>query len=107
LGADFAVGEQRAPDPVLADDPMAVRAGLGGADRGTHRLLHPRRHRVLYSLRLLVDLVPGDPEDVGEEALDQAVAGDDRLGVAAPVIGAAQGLFGLAREVAIVAQGVA
>jgi hypothetical protein len=64
---------------------VAVRAGLGVADRGAHALLEHRRHRVLEALGLLVDLVPGDAEDVGEEALDQAVAADDPLGVLARV----------------------
>ncbi len=60
---------------------MAVRAGLGVADRREHALLEHRRHRVLQPLGLLVDLVPGDAEHVGQEALDQAVAADDVLGV--------------------------
>ena len=60
------------------DDRVAVRAGLRVADRGEHALLEHRGHRVLEALGLLVDLVPRDPEDVGEEALDQPVAADDR-----------------------------
>ena len=66
------------------DDRVAVRTGLGVADRGEHALLEDRRHRVFEPLGLLVDLVPRDAEDVGEEALDQAVAPDDRLGVSRP-----------------------
>ena len=61
------------------DERVAVRAGRRVADRRQHPLLEHRRHRVLQPLGLLVDLVPGDPEDVGEEALDQPVAADDRL----------------------------
>ena len=45
---------------------------------------------MLEPLGLLVDLVPGDPEDVGEEALDQAVALDDLLGVVAAAVGEAE-----------------
>ena len=67
-----------------ADDRMAVRAGLRVADRGEHALLEHRAHRVLEALGLLVDLVPRDAEDVGQEALDQAVAADDALGVVEP-----------------------
>ena len=70
---------------VAGVDRVAVRAGLRVADRGEHALLEHRRHRVLEALGLLVDLVPRDPEDVGEEALDQPVAADDALGVLAPL----------------------
>ena len=72
-------------DALLAgslDDRVAVRAGLGVADRRQHPLLEHRGHRVLEPLGLLVHLVPGDAEHVGEEALDQPVAADDRLGLA-------------------------
>ena len=70
------------PSIAFADlDRVAVRAGLRIADRGKHALFEHRRHRVLHALGLLVDLVPRDPEHVGKEALDQAVAADDRLGV--------------------------
>ena len=60
-----------------------------------------RRHRVLEPLGLLVDLVPRDPEDVGEEALDQPVAADDALGVLAPVVGEGERLVGGPGDVAV------
>ena len=72
---------------VPAHDRVAVRAGLGVADGGEHALLEHRRHRVLEALGLLVDLVPGDAEHVGEEALDQAVAAHDALGVLGARVG--------------------
>ena len=62
-----------------------------------HALLEPRRHRVLHALGLLVDLVPRDAQDVGQEALDQAVAADDRLGVLAAVLGERERLVLVAR----------
>src|SRR5919108_4684044 len=39
-----------------------------------------------------MDLVPWDTQDVGEEALDEAVAAHDRLGVPTTVGGEGQGL---------------
>ena len=81
LGAGLDVGEQHAVLACPLDERVAVRAGRRVADRREHALLEHGRHRVLESLGLLVDLVPRDPEDVGEEALDQAVATDDRLRV--------------------------
>ena len=77
--ADLDVGERHAAEPRPGDDRVPVRAGLGVADRGEHAFLEHRRHRVLEPLRLLVHLVPGHAEHVGEEALDQAVAADDAL----------------------------
>jgi hypothetical protein len=47
-------------------------------------LLEHGRHRVLEALGLLVDLVPRDAEDVGEEALDEPVAADDALACSWP-----------------------
>ena len=79
--ADGDVGQRHARQALAGDDRMAVGAGLGVADRGEHALLEDRRHGVLQALGLLVDLVPGNAEHVGEEALDQAVAADDALGV--------------------------
>ena len=81
--AGLDVGQQSALLARALDDRVAVGAGLGVADRGEHALLEHRRHRVLQALGLLVDLVPGDAEHVGEEALDQAVALDHRLGLVA------------------------
>ena len=91
-GAGLDVGEQHAVLARALDDRVAVRAGRRVADRRQHPLLEHRRHRVLEPLGLLVDLVPGDAEDVGEEALDQPVAADDRLGVVAPLVGERQRL---------------
>ena len=80
------VGQRHALDPVAGVDRMPVRARLRVADRGQHALLELRRHRVLEPLGLLVDVVPGDPQHVGEEALDQPVAADDALRVLEPVV---------------------
>ena len=60
-GADLDVGERHAGYAGTGDDRVAVRAGLGVADRGEHALLEHRRHRVLQTLGLLVHLIPGDP----------------------------------------------
>ena len=78
LRAGLDVGEENALLASPLHDRMAVRAGLGVADGGEHALLEHGGHRVLHPLGLLVDLVPRDAQDVGEEALDQAVAADDR-----------------------------
>ena len=86
---------------VAGHDRVAVRAGLRVADRGEHPLLEHRRHRVLEPLGLLVDLVPRDPEHVGEEALDQAVAADDALGVLGARVGERDRLVARARDVAV------
>ena len=71
-------------DALLARlSPIGCPCGhvCGVADRGQHPLLEHRRHRVLEPLGLLVDLVPGDPEHVGQEALHQPVPAHDRGGV--------------------------
>ncbi len=81
------VCERHAGDARADADRVSMRAGGGVADRRQHALLEHRRHRVLEPLGLLVHLVPGDPEDVGEEALDQAVAADDLLGLALARLG--------------------
>ena len=56
---------------------------------------------MLDPLGLLVDLVPGDAEDVGEEALDHAVATDDLLGLGPAVVGERRILSSLAGHVAV------
>ena len=81
LRADLHVGERNAREAGAGDYRMTVWAGRGVADRGQHFLLEHRRHRVLQALGLLVDLVPRHPEHVRQEALDQAVATHDSLGV--------------------------
>ena len=78
------VGQGDAREAAAGHDRVAVGAGLGVADGGHHALLQHGRHRVLQALGLLVDLVPGHPEDVGEEALDHAVAAHDVLRVRGP-----------------------
>jgi hypothetical protein len=78
-----------------------VWAGLGVADRGHHALLEHRRHRVLQALGLLVDLVPGDSQHIGEEALDQPVTADDRLGVRSAVVREHERFVGVALDVAV------
>ena len=95
------VGQRHALDPVGRRDRVAVRAGLRVADRGEHPLLEDGRHRVLQALGLLVHLVPRDPEDVGEEALDQPVAAHDALGVLAARVGEVDRLVGGAGDVAV------
>ena len=99
--AGLAVGERHAVDAAAGVDRMAVRARLGVADGGEHPLLEHRRHRVLDPLRLLVHLVPRDPEHVGEEALDHPVAAHDVLGVLAAGVGEGQRAVGPARDVAV------
>ena len=83
LGALLDIGQRHAGYALLGEDRMAVGASVGVADRLKHLLLHRGRHPVLEPLCLLVHLVPGDVEHVGEEALDQAMAADDVLGVLA------------------------
>ncbi len=86
-GADLDVGERDAGAGARRRRWVAVGAGLGVADGGEHALLEHGRHGVLEALGLLVDLVPGHAENVGEEALDQAVAADDAFGVRGAVVG--------------------
>ena len=100
-GADLDVGERHARQARAGDDRVAVRAGLGVADRREHALLEHRRHRVLEALGLLVDLVPGHAQDVGEEALDQAVAAHDALGVLGAAVGERDRAVGAAGDVAV------
>ena len=80
---------------------MAVRARLRVADRRLHIGLEARRHRVLHPLGLLVHVVPRHADDVGQEALDQAVAARDLLGVAATVVGERDHVVLAARDVAV------
>ena len=89
---------------VPGHDRVAVRARLRVADGGEHALLEHGRHRVLQALGLLVDLVPGDAEHVGEEALDQPVAAHDALGVLGAGVGEGDRLVARARDVAVALQ---
>ena len=59
---------------------------------------------MLEPLGLLVDLVPGNPQHVGQEALDQPVAPDDRLRVLATVGRERERLVGAALHVAVALQ---
>jgi hypothetical protein len=104
VGADLDVREQRALLADALDDRVAVRAGGGVADRCPHPLLQHRAHRVLDPLGLLVDLVPGDVEDVGEEALDHPVAADDVAGVLAARLGEGERFVLFPLDVAVVDQ---
>jgi hypothetical protein len=93
---------QRHPWQARADaDRVSVRARGRVADRRKHALLEHRRHRVLEPLRLLVHLIPGDAEHVGQEALDQAVAANDLLGLALAARGERDHLVGAARDVVV------
>ena len=83
MAPGLAVGERHAVDPLADPDRVAVRTGRGVADARADVGLEPRRHRVLEVLGLLVDVVPRDADDVGQEALDHPVAADDPLGVLA------------------------
>jgi hypothetical protein len=56
---------------------------------------------VLQPLRLLVHVVPRDAEDVGQEALHQAVAAHQRGRVLAPVVGEVDGLVRVTRDVPV------
>src|SRR2546430_5561986 len=66
---------------------IAMRAGLGVAEHHLDALLHLRRHRVLESLGLFVGLPPLESEDLDEETFGEAMAADDRVGVALPALG--------------------
>ena len=59
---------------------------------------------MLQSLGLLVDLVPGNAEHVGEEALDQPVAADDVGRLALAARREADRLVVSARDVAVALQ---
>ncbi len=59
---------------------------------------------MLQALGLLVDLVPGDPEHIGQEALDQAMTTHDALGVLLPGGGEGDRAIGAARDVAVALQ---
>ncbi len=100
-GADVDVGERNPGQARAGDDGMPVGARLGVADGGEHALLEHGRHGVLEALGLLVDLVPGHAEDVGEEALDQAVPAHDPLGVLGAAGGERDRAVGAARDVAV------
>jgi hypothetical protein len=56
---------------------------------------------VLEPLGLLVHLIPRDAEHVGQEALDQAVAANDLLGLAFAGLGEADHLVWTARDVVV------
>jgi len=56
---------------------------------------------VLEAFGLLVDLVPGDLQDVGQEALDHAVAAGDLLGLGTAVLGQVEDLVVAAGDVAV------
>ena len=81
LGADHAVRERNAVDPLADPDRVPVRAGPRVADGGADVRLEPRRHRVLEVLGLLVDVIPGNADDIGQEPFDHPMAADDPLGV--------------------------
>ena len=95
------VGERHALLALALEDRVAVRAGLRVADRAQHALLDHRRHPVLEPLGLLVDLIPGNVEHVGEEALDQPVAADDAGRVLLARVGELERLVGRAGHVAV------
>ena len=77
---DLAERHRRRRLVVGAGDGVAVRAGGGLAQHAVHGQLDAVGDDVLPLAGLLVGLGPRQPEDVGEEALGQAVAADDRLG---------------------------
>ena len=77
-------------------DRVAVRAGGGVAEHPDDGLLDRLGDDVLPLAGLLVGVGPGQPEDVGEEALGQAVAAHDPLGEALPVRREADGVWSIA-----------
>jgi hypothetical protein len=101
LRADLAIGERDAGGALADVDRMAVRAGLGVADGLSDVGLEARRHRVLQPLGLLVHVVPRDADDVGQEALDQAVAAGDLLRLATPLLREGDRAVAGARDVAV------
>ena len=98
------VRERHALDPPAGNDRMAVGAGGRVADGRPNVGLEARGHRVLEPFGLLVDVVPRHAHDVGEEPLDQSVARHDLLGVAPALVREVDGLFGVARDVAVALQ---
>ena len=101
VGARLHVGQEDALLTGPLDDRMPVRAGLRVTDRREHSLLEHGRHRVLEPLRLLVDLVPRDTEDVGQEALYQAMTADDGLRFAPATLREGERLVVRALDVAV------
>ena len=100
LSPPAGVGQRDALDARPAES--GVRAGTSLRRRSRQASsLRPRRHPVLEPFGLLVDLVPGDPEDIGQEPLDQAVAADGRLGVVAAPVGERERLVLGAGDVAV------
>src|SRR5215216_3262905 len=80
---------------------MPVRARLRIADGAEHALLDDGRHPVLEPLRLLVHLVPGNVEHVGQKALDQPVAAHNAGGVLLAGVGELERLVGAARDITV------
>ena len=101
LGADRAVGQRHAVDPLPDTDRMAVRTGERIADAAADVRLEAGCHRVLEVLGLLVHLIPRDADLISQEALDHAVTADDPLGVGATRRGEADRAVGVAVDVAV------
>ena len=99
--ANFDIGQRSALDARPGVDRVSVRTRLRVADRRQHALLEHGRHRVLKALGLLMDLIPRNPQHVGEEPLDQSMAPDDRLRVLAARVGERDRLVTRARDVSV------
>ena len=81
---------QRAPrvHPMLGPgDRVAVRARRRITEQGDELLLDVGGDGVLPPIGLPVHLLPLEPDHVGEQALGQPVAPDDRHGEVAPLVG--------------------
>ena len=82
-------------DVLRARDRVAVRARRRAAEEAVHRLLDGLAHDVLPLAGLVVGLGPRQVQDVGEEALGEAVPAHDLGGEQLPVGGEADALVGL------------
>ncbi len=101
LGALLDVGQGHALDAPTRLDRVPVGAGRGLPHRRPDVGLEAWGHGVLEPLGLLVHVVPGNADDIGQKALDQAVARDDLLGIAPAPTGERDRLVGVAGDVAV------
>ena len=83
---------------VAIGDRIAVRVAVGIAERGGDPLLEVLADVVLEHLGLVVDLVPGHPEGLGEERLEQPVMADHLEGHPLPRRGQLDAPVGLVAD---------
>jgi hypothetical protein len=97
----LAVGQRHAVDPFADSDRVTMGAGGSVSDCRADVRLETRCHCVLKLLCLLVHLVPGNADHIGEETFDHAVATDHTLGVLAPRLSEVDRASGIANDVAV------